>query len=122
MGVDRRGAFAEPRPEKGMGEKVGGFLLRRDAVMPRRGAGAEPAQLREDEPHPVGPLAAFAQLAQRGRIDAGLRPDEALEPLGRAHSTDDGADDQWMLTICHVPPTRRSTIVSTPTWSTLVPR
>ena len=112
MGIHGLGAFSEPRPEEAVGEIGGGFRLRGDAVAPGHGAGAEAAQLREDEPHPVGPLAALAQLAQRCRIDRRLRLDEALEAVF-GHSTADCAEDQWMWTICHVPPTRRSTIVST---------
>ena len=46
------------------------------------GAGAESANLREDEPHPVSAFAAGAQLGDDLRVDWRLRGDESLQIEG----------------------------------------
>jgi hypothetical protein len=55
------------------------FVQAGDGVELRRGAGAEAADLREDEPHPVRALAAGGEFRAGGRIGVGLGVEEALE-------------------------------------------
>ena len=64
-----------------MGEVRARLVETTDAVVDGRRALAQTSDLREHEPHPVGPLAAASQLGEGGRIRAAgvLRLDEPLE-------------------------------------------
>src|SRR5271163_520626 len=67
-----------------MGE-IGARLVERGEAVELGGRGmAEPAQLREDEPHPVAALAPRSQFAEGGFVDGRLRRHEAVEVEGVA--------------------------------------
>ena len=59
-----------------------------EGVFLRLGAFAEAFDLREDEPHPVGLLLAFANFLQRLFVgSAVLRLDEMVERIGACHQS-----------------------------------
>ena len=76
---DRAGAQGEAFTQDRVGEEGGRLRERADGVEHRRPRRAEPAHLGENEPHPVGPLAAGAQLGENGGEHRLLRAHEAGE-------------------------------------------
>lgn len=78
----RFGAFLEPRPQEGMHEVCPGFIKTLDGIAFSHGAIAQPFELGEDEPHPVGLLAATSYFAQGLFIDLILCLDIAVEVMG----------------------------------------
>ena len=79
---DARMDFTVIRPEHVV-PQVGARLPQRgDPEALRRRAGAQPAQLREDKPHPVRAFAPFAQLFDDGPVDRSLRPQETFQVVG----------------------------------------
>ena len=76
-------------PEQGMVDVCVKLVAAGDAIALRQGAASEPVRLREDEPDPVAPLAAGANLGERPLKDAArLCAHEALD----------------VKTCCHAPP------------------
>ncbi|GAA4031752.1 hypothetical protein GCM10022281_09180 [Sphingomonas rosea] len=75
-----------------MREIGAGFVEVFEAIAIGHDAEAEPAQLGQDEPHPVRALLAGPKLGQRQLIDPALRRDEAGETqsmrAGRIQMTD----------------------------------
>ena len=61
-----------------------GFIERGDAVADRHRAAAQPAQLREDEPHPVTAFSSAPQLVDDVAVDRRLRVNETLQVEGVA--------------------------------------
>ena len=79
VGGDEARAFAQAWAEHGVGQVGGGFVGGTDRIGARHFAPAQPANLGEHEPHPVGTLFAGAQLGQDIGIHGILGPDEAVE-------------------------------------------
>lgn len=70
------------RPQHRVGHVSLGFGHARDAELVRHLAEAQPPELRQDEPNPMGLLAAVAHFGQRDRIRVLLRLDETLQVKG----------------------------------------
>src|SRR4029077_21258679 len=73
------GAAIESWPQHRMGQIRPRFIDGADAVKPGRRGSSETAQLRKDEPHPVGPLPARSQFGEHGLEDRRLRCHEVLQ-------------------------------------------
>src|SRR4051794_38753001 len=71
-------AFSEAQAEKGCCEISDCFIMRSDRVLLRNRAVTKSSNLREDEPHPVGLLAAGFEFGKR-RVNRLLRRNETLE-------------------------------------------
>jgi hypothetical protein len=76
------GALDEPPSEGGMPCVGAGLLEAGDREALRHPAVAEPAELGEDEPHPVGALLAVPELGESLVVGLGLGVDEALQIEG----------------------------------------
>ena len=85
---DQPRALPQPRAEQFVGKVGAGLVDRRDRESDRSRAAAQPAQLREYEPHPVASLPGGSQFVDDGVVNAILRVDEPLQVkwiVGRRH-------------------------------------
>lgn len=76
---EQAGAFAKAPAKGGVSEIGAGFLEGRDREMLRGRTGAEAANLRKNEPHPVRGFAAVVEFADNVFVDAGLGIEESLK-------------------------------------------
>jgi hypothetical protein len=89
----RPGAQIEAWPQERVSQIGARLGKRADAVIFGDRGTAETAQLRKDEPHPVAPLPARAQLAERAIENRHVRRHEALEiePVSHLNNPPRGA-------------------------------
>lgn len=78
MGEDGGRAFEQARAEGFVREIGAGFVKGGQRIALAHGAHAQPGDLREHEPHPMGALVAGAEFGEGGRVDGGLGGEEVV--------------------------------------------
>mgnify|MGYP003137320894 CR=1 FL=1 len=89
FGVGQHGAcaFNKARAEGLVREIGAGFVKGAKRIALAHGAHAEPGDLGEDEPHPMGTLLAGAEFGEGGVVDGGLGGEEVVHRTRHLNST-----------------------------------